>query len=844
MSEVYTQIQLEVDQSSFDESGLIGLKLDKSKCFDLLVPSITAALFIGFGLPTSLTLFFTKFYNSQKRFLAFNEWISHQPTTACNGLIQGCSLSLLAINLHMSVWVALLKCLPDIRIGAFIDDSYLWVKYEKADSLVQAIRATKSWDKMVGQSLNISKCQCWGTDTASRKAVKELFPDFAFCESVVVLGARIQTTRKKDFKWPKSKTIKITRDLELVKTIPCSRSVHEHLISTKVIPQLSFAPHINSIPKDVLTKFQNQIADILWKGRPSWRAKGLLLGILAKPHRSDPVISRAFTTVLDCFTFLKTAPPLHRHFWTEQFEASVISPNSLIAHTFQACSVLGIELVQPFHISTLNAQPVSILDFAKRDLKAFLVATCRHVAYYNATRSARKDLNASANLLDFPSTCSANSLCSKIPHPKGNLSCFRDSVVTGCVATNDRRAAAGMTESKACRYCGYHDETFTHLVSDCPSLPIVSDRPLCDHEFGPNFVSHGIVEIPNSVVERRLVNSCPSHVPVTAWDSTASQKPTTYWTDGSCDRQSSYWFCCGAYAIINIKGITVASGPVQHWALSSYTCELWAILVAFFGSPGETLCVTDCLSVVNQFQQMIRNGCVDTTWSHQEWWNSIITVYQHPTSFTENPLTLKWCPSHVLENVHEDLITEKMANLHGTTHLDLLRNRQADRAAKNALALSSGLNKHTWELRCKSISTWQIWLAKVAALVGETSICTEESTSRPSRVVANPPSRIVPVESLTRFHEVADFQHYFPKWDWIPPFSFPWKSSFNPEIALHSYASLTNQQWLQGLDFFHNIAWHQNPAKKTAFVELAFYAWDAGWRFQGIPEKVAAYSSF
>ena len=45
--------------------------------------------------------------------------------------------------------------------------------------------------------------------------------------------------------------------------------IHEHLISTKVVPQLSFAPHINSEPKPVLTKVQNHIADALWKGRPS-----------------------------------------------------------------------------------------------------------------------------------------------------------------------------------------------------------------------------------------------------------------------------------------------------------------------------------------------------------------------------------------------------------------------------------------------------------------------------------------------------------------------------------------------------------------------------------------------
>ena len=69
--------------------------------------------------------------------------------------------------------------------------------------------------------------------------------------------------------WPRAKTIKILRDLEVVKTIPSSRMIHEHLISTKVVPQLSFFPHINPIPKPVLTKVQNHIADALWKGHPS-----------------------------------------------------------------------------------------------------------------------------------------------------------------------------------------------------------------------------------------------------------------------------------------------------------------------------------------------------------------------------------------------------------------------------------------------------------------------------------------------------------------------------------------------------------------------------------------------
>ena len=67
--------------------------------------------------------------------------------------------------------------------------------------------------------------------------------------------------------------------------------------------------------------------------------------------------------------------------------------------------------MQPFHICAWQAQPVSILDIAKRDLKAVLAAASMHTAYYHASRSARKDLTASQHCLDFPSTGSAKRMC-------------------------------------------------------------------------------------------------------------------------------------------------------------------------------------------------------------------------------------------------------------------------------------------------------------------------------------------------------------------------------------------------------------------------------------------------
>ena len=103
MTDAHTLIRLEIDHAKATGCHILGVKLDKSKCFDRLIPTVTAALFLAFGLPTGISLFFTKMYRGLHRYMNYKEWTSHISTTSCNGLAQGCSLSLLAINLHMAV---------------------------------------------------------------------------------------------------------------------------------------------------------------------------------------------------------------------------------------------------------------------------------------------------------------------------------------------------------------------------------------------------------------------------------------------------------------------------------------------------------------------------------------------------------------------------------------------------------------------------------------------------------------------------------------------------------------------------------------------------------------------
>lgn len=175
MSDLYNQIRLDIDEAKAQNHTLIGLKLDKAKAFDRVVPAFVAALFLAFGVPKGITNFFVKTYDGLHRHLSYRSWCSPSATTASNGVCQGCSLSLLATSVYTKVWCHLLEHLPDIFVRAYIDDSYLWCKLQRSQVLDQAIQVTKVWDSLSGQKLNEGKSSGWGISGKPEKSLKRFF---------------------------------------------------------------------------------------------------------------------------------------------------------------------------------------------------------------------------------------------------------------------------------------------------------------------------------------------------------------------------------------------------------------------------------------------------------------------------------------------------------------------------------------------------------------------------------------------------------------------------------------------------------------------------------------------
>ena len=415
MSEVHMTLQLEIDHAHSFQGYFAALKLDKSKCFDRLMPKLCAAIMLTLGLPTGFVRAFLCLYLRMTRFLSFKQWTRAVPISTPNGVVQGCSLSLLCINLHMAIWAWLVERIEGVDFRAFIDDTYLWSRQPSISGLVSAVKATELWDSLCGQFLNASKCEIFATTPDLRRALKAAFPDMRLVEVVNILGAHVQTTRKNVGSFPANKIQAALRDCEAIRALPCDGYKRAQILATKVLPQIAFAPHLNFIPKRALARLQCAVADSLWQDRPKWRSKHLLLCIVHKAHKLDPFLCRAVATIIESVRFLQYSV-YARQQWAQLFEQDQLTAQAWMTQFGQACQILDIEWVHTFEFSVFGSAPVSFLDFSVSDLKCLLKSFAAHKCYQTACLMPRKDISTAVGFLDTAMTLSAKKRLAAIPH--------------------------------------------------------------------------------------------------------------------------------------------------------------------------------------------------------------------------------------------------------------------------------------------------------------------------------------------------------------------------------------------------------------------------------------------
>ena len=798
MAAVSDGIRLDIDSAKVDGAHLVGIKLDQSKCFDRIVPSITAALMLALGLPKGLVNMFTMMYNGLKKHLSYRNWIAKTPVTNANGVAQGCSLSLIAINVHMHVWACFIDRFPSIVCRVFIDDAYMWVAIHNIHLLQQAFQATELWGQLVGQHLNPQKSLLWATSSEARSSAKAAFPQLPLSLEFDVLGAKIYTADRNAYLFDPAKCSKIITDIKNIANLPVSRKVKTDLLGAKVLPQITFATQISKIPKRSLDRIQNEIACVYWGNRPHWRSKMLVFALLSVPHRVEPVCARAYTCILSFWRCIHSQPS--RLAQCKHILASASLPKHSLLHQVQQALALFHLALSPNLDLLFFDVVIPILEVGVRDIRRLLQSLAVQYCYERSADQKRKDLIRPKGFLDPFLSKTFYRMYKQLPNDL-NLLPYYESQLVGCTLTNDRLAAANLVESNLCRFCKLSPESMPHWIFECNALPMPQPP---QHELGDNFPMLGLCEHPVGICKHRLQFTTLANDVPGILDPSLQRAP--FWTDGSVFLTESFWLTTAGCSVVNEHGQCILAERVCFPSLSSYTAELFAIYRLVFLSTSCIDIFTDCQTIVRQFGQLLSAGHVDPSWRLQVLWKAIWAVYIQRAHVVGEPIRLHWIPAHIGEGMPDSCITPAFAAAHHTTVQHILLNRIADREAKKIAQQFLPVEIVTFKNLQLSVYARHEFLAQL------NHFATPEPHAAETSVGDNP---IVDEGALLR--------KKFPRWCWNQNIvDFSWKAALDVDFSSPWFRKHSDQDLRVFSDFTRSLAWRVGALFCTSYMELAF----------------------
>ena len=802
MAAIPTALRLELDEAAATHDTLVGLKLDKSKCFDRIIPSFVAIILLALGCAKHVVSIFVRQYSGLRKHLSYRGWTMHTATTSPNGVAQGCSFSLIAINAYMRSWLAFLHDIPHITCRIYIDDIYLWASIQHIANLKIALEVTQLWDTLVGQKLNPDKSVAWASNCDGRKTMKRTFSDFLIHEVIDVLGTKLYTSQRNSFEFPEEKTHKILLDIRNIGALPLPRKIKSQLLGAKVIPQCSYAAHITKIPKAVLDKIQAEITQALWGNRPHWRAKHLVLGFLAQPHRVDPYIARAYSAVLDFMRFLHIDP--------ENFDRlcraaplSTVNKYSLFTGIRDAFAAFGISFDTDLHVAVGNGPKLNLRELSARDLAPVLKQFAVQIHYDHTANLNRKDFFKPQGFVDvFHSKLFATKYCA-ISGSEPPLRTHFEAQLVGCTITNDRRFAAKSAESPSCRFCKTAKESLVHILQ-CPAAQEhFQFGP--QHEFGQNFSQLGIVEHPWPIIRHRLHVDRAADIPCATFD-----RPDHYlsvWTDGSVFWSECFPLTAAGYSIINEDGSIFDAGTVSHLALSSFSAELWAVVMATLKADCCLCVYSDCQEVVAMVNLLVQRRCIPRNCLHLEWWQTLLAVINLRSLSSDGPvLTMVWIPAHIDDALPISLIPAVKLQQAGTTRKHVELNRVADKVAKYFALQRCAIAPRDKTMFQDAVLHQQEVLTQLNKFIGFE--CAEEFVD-----ASSPPKPLC----------LQDFQKCYPGLAWSCS-EQAFDLVFNiPDGPPPSKADLSHADWDQLRTFLKSLHWISGLQYMCTYQELAFF---------------------
>ena len=783
--------------------SLIGIKIDRSKCFDRILPSLVAAIGEKLGLDKKYLHVWQQLYQDFRRFLSYDQFILPDSLKSHNGIAQGDVGSVLGINMLMTAWCRLMAVFKDIHAFVYIDDAYLCTTLDHLDQLKAAIHSTTLFDTLCGQAFNISKSCGWATCSKSRKRLKQAFPELEIQDFVQVLGGHLKSNAKPHVLPATSKFHTIKTLINDIAFLPISFWAKTKLIATKVIPMITYVAELNPWSRKSVESFETNICRALWGKRPHWRSSEMLFCASGDPTKLHPSSAIAKATISGIINRCRTDPEF-LGMWHDLATSNKIIKKGMMDLFISACAAVGLRFVPPVSLGFLDFPPVSFLDFTSKSLARFIRVSSLQALYSAALQSPRKDFKKGGSGIFDPDL---NPFGRRWAQPwyfrkrPFNEELFLGPF-TGAVPTKDRLFKSGLADDPHCRFCKHIHEDQEHLSTDCSGVGLKIGLTKCPLQQQPNWDAHGIFEVPPFLISSALQDGF--HIPERQLVFT-DKRNITVWCDGSVvNGDHSFSRSLGAAVVAADGEILASHGWRDMWG-ESFKAEVVAIHLAVGLTEGKISIVTDCKSAVNVAKTLQQLGYVPDHFAHRDLWRSIFNA----VGFGSNSrLFLRWMKAHQVDSNY------KLAFASHDQRMNKIADTEAKRMAFSCSPISPDVvqswRMHLWNKRK--------WLADLTYLVGQNQVETSSET-----LVPEYPKDVEDPDDGEQNNQTL--RNRFVKWDWnLNRNLYTWTMNKEPKDPPKKWG-YSRESWDVTLHFWQNLEWRTGDGVTMSIYELSFVFW-------------------
>eukprot|EP00438_Fugacium_kawagutii_P028863 Skav214202 [mRNA] locus=scaffold2153:244944:251650:- [translate_table: standard] len=420
----------------------------------------------------------------------------------------------------------------------------------------------------------------------------------------------------------------------------------------------------------------------------------------------------------------------------------------------RATSTLGIHFEPPFNFAFVGVHS-NFLALYPKQLRRLCKVAASQSLYSSAIRSDRKDLECG---------CSGIMDCEVAPpgtrfQPWRNVAGYDAAIIpgalTGAAPTADRLCHSGQTENNLCRWCHKEKETIKHLAGNCDEINKILGKPFLPLEDQPNLATHGILEVPPCLLQRKYEWEGDDLPP-----KQVLEERVNIWGDGSCINPEHFFSKTIGFAVVDEDGHLLYKHG-QHDPLgSSFKAELMA-LVAAVKLRGPLICyITDCKSVMKVFETLKNIAFIPANLPFAAWWRFIF----EEAGFGPNCLLqVRWIRAHQYDRAG------------GYVDPIYLNNRRADQFATEAALASCPISKQCVRSWKQLVAIHQAWLCRLMKLIS--------SQKDIQRSIETSDLDGIPQES-NEGDDDSQLRYRFNNWDWtVPMEEYCWTPTNEPNPA-------------------------------------------------------------